>query len=61
MNSVVIYSNHSLFQFLTYMVSECLWRIVHNDGLRQISAKNLKVFDVVSIYTDTMLPEQTVP
>ena len=37
-----------------------LRRVVNNDRFPQISTKNVKIFNIVSVDTDAMLPEQSV-
>lgn len=43
-----------------HLISKGLWWIVDDDGLWQISAQDVEVFDVVSLDTDTMLAKQPV-
>ena len=39
------------------LVSECLWRVVNDDCLAEVSAQDVEVLDVVAVDTNAMLSE----
>lgn len=42
------------------MISKRLWRIIDNDGLRQVPAQDREIFDVVPVDAHAVFPKEAV-
>lgn len=45
---------------VSYLVTKCLWRVVYDHCLGQVTSQNAQLLDVVAVHTHAVLPEESV-